>query len=153
MRTRNALSGLFLIAAGTLTGCGPPPVVESTVPPPSEHHGGVLVPLTDKQAYVELLNGKRETKNKVSQTNIVMYLLQPDLKTPFSETPKSVQVKIGTPKGEQLVTLKAEPDSTDPIGSARFVSAPGPYELNQSGGEVTVQVGGKTLSGTFRGPR
>jgi hypothetical protein len=153
MRTRNALSGLFLIAAGTLVGCGPPPVVESTVPPPSEHHGGVLVPLTDKQAYVELLNGKRETKNKVSQTNIVAYLLQPDLKTPFSETPKSVQVKIGTPKGEQTVTLKAEPDSTDPIGGARFVSAPGPYELNQSGGEVIVQVGGLTLSGTFRGPR
>ncbi len=123
------------------------------MPPPSEHYGGVLVSLTDKQAYVELLNGKRETKNKVSQTNIVAYLLQPDLKTPFSETPKSERVKIGTPKGEQTVTLKAEPDSTDPIGSARFVSALGPYELNQSGGEVIVQLGGQTLSGTFRGPR
>ena len=77
------------------------------MPPPSENHGGVLVPLTDKEAYVELLNGKRVTKGKVSETNIVAYLLQPDLKTPLSETPKSVQVKIGTPKGEQLVTLKA----------------------------------------------
>jgi hypothetical protein len=151
---RTISSGLLLVAAGTLIGCGPPAVVESTVPQSSEHHGGVLVPLTDKEAYVEILNGKRETKKgKASESTIVAYLLQPDQKTPFSETPKSVQVKIGTPKGEQLVSLKAEPDSTDPIGSARFVSAPGPYELNQSGGEVTVQVGGKTLSGTFRGPR
>ena len=149
---RSMMPVLFLITAGTVIGCGPA-VVESSVPPTSEHHGGILIPLTDNQAYVELLNGKREKKGKGFETNLIVYLLQPDLKTPYSETPTSVQVKMGTPKGEQVIALKAAADSADPLGSARFVSTPGPFELNQAGGEVTVQVGGKTLSGTFRGPR
>ena len=73
-------------------------------------------------------------------------------KTPIAETPTSVEVKIVTATGEQVIPLKASPDS--PIrGERRFVSASGPYELNQVGGEVKVQVGGKTLSGEFRGPR
>ena len=151
MRMRSSL--LSVITAAALVGCGQPVAVESSVPETSENHGGILVPLTDKQAYVELLNGKREMKGKIADTTLVAYLLQPDIKTPFSETPTSVEVKIGTPRGEQAVALKPAPDSTDPLGSARFVSTPGPFELNQVGGEVIVQVGGKTLSGKFRGPR
>jgi hypothetical protein len=143
---------MYLITAATLIGCSPG-VVESPVPLTSEHHGGILIPLTDNQAFLELLNGKREKKGKGYETNLIAYLLQPDRKSPFSETPTSVEVKMGTPKGEQVITLKALADSTDPLGSSRFVSTPGPFELNQVGGEVTVQVGGKTLSGTFRGPR
>lgn len=149
---RTIASLISVLAAGALIGCGAAPV-ESSVPAPSEHHGGILVPLTDKQAYVELLNGKREMKGNVAETTIVAYLLQSDMKTPLSETPTSVEIKIGTPRGEQVIALKASPDSTDPLGSARFVSPSGPFELNQVGGEVTMQVAGKTLSGTFRGPR
>ena len=149
---RRIVSVLYLITAGTLIGCSPV-VVESPVPATSEHHGGILIPLTDNQAYLELLNGKREKKGKAFQTNLIAYLLQPDRKTPFSETPTSVEIKMGTPKGEEVIALKAAADSADPLGGSRFVSTPGPFELNQAGGEVTVQVGGKTLSGTFRGPR
>jgi hypothetical protein len=149
---RTTLSAMSLIALRTLIGCGAN-VMESPVPATSEHHGGILIPLTDKQAYVELLNGKREKNGKGYETTLVAYLLQSDQETPFAETPTSVQISIGTPSGEQLVALKAAPDSTDPLGSARFVSISGPFELNQVGGEVTVQVGSKTLSGTFRGPR
>ena len=149
---RRIVSVLYLITAGTLIGCGPVNV-ESPVPATSEHHGGILIPLTDNQAFLELLNGKREKKGKAFQTNLIAYLLQPDQETPFSETPTSVEVKMGTPKGEEVIALKAAADSADPLGSARFVSTSGPFELNQAGGEVTVQVGGKTLSGTFRGPR
>lgn len=144
---------IFLIAAGALVGCGDPVALESTVPRISQNHGGVVFPLTDQQAYVELLNGKGEVKGKSYQTTLVAYLLQPDRKTPFAEAPTSVEIKIGTPRGDQVVPLKPAPDSSDPQGSARFVSALGPFELNQTGGEVTVQVGGKTLSGKFRGPR
>lgn len=150
---RTILSAMSLIIAGTLIGCGQPVVVESAVPATGEHHGGILIPLTDNQAYVELLNGDRQKKGKGYETTLVAYLLQPDQKTPFSETPTSVEIKIGTPKGDQVVPLKAARDSADPLGSSRFVSAPGPFELNQTGGEVTVQVGGKTLSAKFRGPR
>jgi hypothetical protein len=150
---RMRLSSICLFIAGALAGCGGPEVVESTVPATSEHHGGILIPLTDKQAYMELLNGKREMRGNVSETTLVGYLLQPDLKSPFPETPTSVEIKMGTPQGDKAVALKAAPDSTDPLGGSRFISAPGPFELNQVGGEVTVHVGGKTLSGTFRGPR
>jgi hypothetical protein len=150
---RKLLSLIDLIIAGALIGCGQGVVVPSSVPAVSEHRGGILVPLTDKQAYVELLNGDRQKKGRVYETTLVVYLLQPDLKTPFAETPTSVKINIGTPKGEQVVVLKPAPDSTDPLGSSRFVSTSGPFELNQVGGEVTVEVGGKTLSGTFRGPR
>jgi hypothetical protein len=149
---RMIFPALCLVAAASLCGCGGV-VVDSPAPPTSELHGGILIPLTDKQAYVELLNGKREKKGKVYQTTLVAYLLQSDHETAFPETPQSVEIKIGVPGGEQLVALKAAPDSSDPQGSSRFVSMPGPFELNQVGGEVTVQVGGKTLSGTFRGPR
>ena len=146
--TVSVLLGIALLAAGVLIGCGAV-VVDSPVPQTSEHHGGILIPLTDKQAYVELLNGSREKKGKAYDTTLVAYLLQPDLKSAFAETPTSVEVKIGTPKGEQRVALKAAPDSTDPLGNARFVSAPGPFELNQVGGEVTVQVARRRFPGRF----
>jgi hypothetical protein len=149
---RTILSLISLVLAGTLVGCNTV-VVETAVPATSENHGGILIPLTDNQAYVELLNGKREKKGKEYQTILVAYLLESDHQTPFAESPTSVQIKIGTPKGDQVIYLKPEPDSADTLGKSRFVSPPGPFELNQAGGEVTVQAGGKTLSGTFRGPR
>jgi hypothetical protein len=149
---RIILSAMSLVLAGALFGCSEA-VVETTVPATSEHHGGILIPLTDKQAYVELLNGKREKNGKDYETTLVAYLLASDHETPFTETATSVEIKIGTPKGDQVVALKPAPDSADPLGKSRFVSSPGPYELNQAGGEVTVQAGGNTLSGTFRGPR
>jgi hypothetical protein len=150
---RTILFAMSVITVGALIGCGPAVVVESPLLATGEHHGGVLIPLTDNEAYLELANGDRLKKGRVFETTLVAYLLQPDQKTVFAETPTSVQVKIGTPKGEEVVPLKAAPVSADPLGSSRFVSKPGPYELNQTGGEVTVQVGGKTLSGKFRGPR
>lgn len=151
MRTILRATGLVVI--GMFVGCGQPVPVETAVPESSEHHGGVLVPLSDKEVYVELLNGERKNKGTTYDTTLVAYLFQSDQKTPIAEKPASVQVKVGTPNGDQLVTLNPAPDSADPLGSARFVSATGPFELTQNGGEVTVQVGGKTLTGSFRGPR
>jgi hypothetical protein len=144
---------ISLVAAGAFTGCGGPGALESKVAATSEHHGGILIPLTDNQAYLELLNGKREKKGKAYETNLVAYLLQSDQKTAFAETPSSVLVKLGTATGKQEIELKPAAEASDPVGSTRFVSAFGPFELTQSGGDVVVQVGGKTLSGTFRGPR
>ena len=80
-----------------------------TLPATSEHHGGVLVALTDKQCYVELLNGKRERKGKDYNTNLVAYILQPDQKTAFAETPTSVEVKMSTAKGDKTIALKHAP--------------------------------------------
>ncbi len=142
------LMGLVFLSSG----CGAP-VVPMTLPATSEHHGGVLVPLTDKQCYVELLNGKRERKGKDYLTNLVAYVLQPDQKTAFAETPTSVEIRMNTPKGDKTIVLKHAPQADDPVGSCRFESAAGPYELSQGGGEITVQAGGKSFTGPFRGPR
>ena len=150
---RSILLAASFMLAGLIVGCGQSAPGTSAVPESSEHHGGILVPLGDKEAYAELTNGDRKKSGATFDTTIIAYLLQPDLKTSFTETPTSVQVKIGTPRGDQVVDLKAAPDSADPIGSSRFISAYGPFDLHQTGGEVTVQVGGKTLSGPFRGPR
>jgi hypothetical protein len=99
------------------------------------------------------LNEGGEWKAKAYRTRIVAYLLQPDQKTPFSSTPTSVSVKLILSKGTQTVPLRPAPVQGDPVGSARFVSELGPFELNQIGGEVIVAVDGKTLTGPFRGPR
>jgi hypothetical protein len=141
---------MTLIAAGALIGCGDSGGGGTKI---GQSHGGIMVPLADNEAYVELLNGNPEKGVKDPGTPIVAYVLQPDMKTPLAEAPTSVEVKIGTPKGDQVVPLKAAPDSGDPAGSTRFLSEPGPFVLNQIGGEVTVQVGGKSLTGKFRGPR
>ena len=149
---KNSTPLLALLACASLSGCGMKPV-ESTAPAPGTVYGGILVPLTNDRCYVELLNDKRERKGKVFQTTIVAYLLQADRKTPLAEEPASVQVKIDTPKGPMTVPLQPAPGSGEPAGTRRFASPLGPIELNQTGGEVAVLVGGETLTGTFRGPR
>jgi hypothetical protein len=151
MRTLSV--AIRVAAAGALIGCGSQAVVDSSVSQSGSHDGGILVPIGENEAYVELLNGDRRKAGKAFETTIVAYLIQADKKTPYSETPTSLEVKIGTAKGAQVVSLKPAPDSADPLGSARFVSTPGPFELTDNAGEVKVQVGGKTLSGRFRGPR
>jgi hypothetical protein len=150
---RAILFAMSVSAAWIVIGCGQDAAVDSPFPTTSVNHGGILIPLTDNQAYVELLNGDRLKKGTSYQTTLVAYLLQADQKTASTEVPTSVEVKIGTPKGDQVVALKAAPDSVDSLGNTRFVSQPGPFELRENGGEVTVQVGGKTLSGKFRAPR
>jgi hypothetical protein len=150
---RTILSLASLMVFGVIAGCDQPAPVPSTVPASSEHHGGILVPLTDKEAYVELVNGERKKNGSTFDTTIVAYVLQSDQKRALAETPTSVQAKVQTPKGEKVIAFKAAPDSADPIGSSRFESALGPFDLHHTGGEVTVQVGGKTLTGTFRSMR
>jgi hypothetical protein len=144
---------ITLCVVGSLLGCDSQQVVESTVPATAELHGGILVPLAESENYVELLNGKSVKKGKALETDLVAYVLKGDRKSPVSELPPSIEVRIDTPKGTQVVPLKSAPDSSDPAGSSRFVSAPGPFQLNQTGGEVTLQVNGKSLTASFRGPR
>ncbi len=139
-----------LAAVLVATGCGTNFLGGPTVAPVSEAselHGGILVPLSEDQGYVELLNGERQRRS--SKTTIVAYLLQNDRKTPATQKPTDFIVKLG---GDP-VPLHPAQDAHDPAGSVRFVSGIGAYELNQQGGEVTVTLDGKTSSGTFRGPR
>ena len=92
------------MTAGALIGCGGQAVVvESAVPATSEHHGGILIPLTDKHAYMELLNGDRLKKGDEHETTLVAYLIQSDQKSAISETPTSAGVTIATPEGGKMV--------------------------------------------------
>jgi len=102
---------------------------------------------------VEILNGTREKKAGATDTTIVAYVLSADQQAAVSPVPTEVVVKLDTSKGTTPVPLRASPDSADTVGRARFVSKAGDFELNQRGGEVSVTLDGKTLTGTFRGPR
>jgi hypothetical protein len=148
----NEVLFLSLLAAGMCSGCGSG-TVPSTVPASSPLHGGILVALPDNQAYIELLNDRRERKGRGFLTTIVAYLLQPDQKTAVTQQAKSFTVKLGAPPGEKALTMRPAPDQSDPVGSARYVSELGPYQLEQIGGEIQVVLDGKTLTAPFRGPR
>src|SRR4051794_27612908 len=141
---RNEVLLLALLTTLSFTGCGGGSQ-PSALPDTSPLHGGILVPLPENQGYVELLNDKRERKGGAFLTTIVAYPLQADQKTAFPRTPTSVTVTMDTPKGKKTIPLLPKPDQGDSVGSARFVSDFGPYELNQVGGDITVAVDGKTL--------
>ena len=143
---------LSLATAGMCLGCGNHPA-PSPVFAASPLHGGILIPLPEDQGYVELLNDKSVPRGRVAHTTIVAYVLQPDQKSPVAQQVQSVIVKLGAPPDAQMVALHPDPDRSDPVGRARFVSDLGRYLLNQSGGEVQVMLGGKTLTVPFRGPR
>jgi hypothetical protein len=149
---RNELVFLPLLIVGICSGCGSG-TVPSSVPASSPLHGGILIPLPENQGFVELLNDKRERRGRVFLTTIVAYLLQSDQKTAVTQQSRSIAVKLGAPPGEKALTMRPAPDPSDPVGSARYVSELGPYQLEQIGGEIQVVLDGKTLTATFRGPR
>jgi hypothetical protein len=140
-------------AVGTFTGCGAGEANPSPLAETSNLHGGILIPLPEDQGFVELLNDRYEKKRAAYLTTIVAYVLQPDKKTAFPKPPTSVSVTLLTSKGKKTIPLLLTPRPSDPVGSVRFVSDLGPYELNQIGGDIAVEVDGKRLTATFRGPR
>ena len=109
--------------------------MDSPVPATSENHGGILIPLTDNQAYLELVNGNRKKGRTSTRRPSWPTCSKPTRRRPSSEAPTSVEVKIGTPKGEQVVALKASPDSADPHGKLSLRLEARLFELNQTGGE------------------
>jgi hypothetical protein len=147
---RFAMAFLFLV--GVCSGCGGEKIVPAQLPT-SNLHGGVLVLLPENGGYVELLNEGSQRRSGVNQTRIVAYVLQHDQKTAIAQQPTSVSVNLALPGGSKAVPLSLAPAADYPVGNARFASEPGPFELDRIGGEVTVAVGGKTLTGAFRGPR
>jgi hypothetical protein len=143
----------LLLLAFALAGCAGE-AVPTNVTGSSHLHGGVLAQLPDNLGYVEMLNGKRaKGKGGAAETTIVAYVLQPDKNTAIATLPTEVSVKMTTAKGPTTVPLRAEPDPADPAGSARFVSAMGPYDLHELSAEVVLTLGGKPVSANFRGPR
>jgi hypothetical protein len=142
----------LLLLASALAGCAGE-AVPTNVTGSSHLHGGILAQLPDNLGYVELLNGTRVKGKGGSDTTIVAYILQPDKSTAIATLPSEVSVKMTTAKGQTTVPLRAEADSADPVGAARYVSAMGPYDLHERSAEVVLNLGGKTVSSSFRGPR
>ncbi len=149
---RNVIATVALLAS-LLAGCGgPEPMVarsDQTSP-----HGGVIVPLPGEQGFVELLNGADAPPiARVRQTTIVAYLLQPDRKTAVASPPQEIAIKLDTQKTPNPIPLPLKLDTTDPAGSARYVSEVGPYEVDRGGGGGTVEVtlNGKPITVPFRG--
>ena len=77
MLTPRLVVSLILMAA--LCGCSPTVYAVARWSATAEHHGGIMIPLTDNQAYVELLNGNRDKKGKgkAFETTLVRCFFQP----------------------------------------------------------------------------
>ncbi len=151
MSSRISLS-LLSFAGLLIVGCdgGTP---KPTVDVKEAVHNGTVVPLPEDLGVVELLNGKPSRTGGNYQATIIAYLLQPDRTTPIESPPKEMIVKIGSAdETAKPVTLKLDPTTSEPTGSARYTSAPGPYEIGRggTGGTVEVTVGGKAVSAPFR---
>ncbi len=144
-------TALLAMACLQMAGCGQPAVLP---PPPESLHGGVLITLPEDQGVVELLNGKPvPASGGKPGYPLVAYLLQPDRKSAAASPPKAMTVKYLAQGEEKSATLVLDPDTSDPVGSARFVSPPTPLvvERGEAGGTIEFEWNGKKVSTSFRG--
>lgn len=146
---RHALSAVVLVVPCLLAGCGGPDP-SKVAPAP---HEGVIVALPEDQGFVELMDGKAgPSKGRRIERPIVAFLLQADKKTAIESPPQEMVVRLDSTKDQKPITLRLQPDANEPAGSARFVSASGPYEVGRGGaGVVEVNLNGKSLKAPFRG--
>jgi hypothetical protein len=110
--------------------------------------------LPQNRGFAELLNGEKGKSTRNSpRVTVVVYFLQPDMRTPLSSLPTNVQVKILAGRDVIMVPLAAEPDANDAVGKARFESKPGAYRISERAGDLIATIDGQSVSIPFRGPR
>jgi hypothetical protein len=147
--------------AGLVTGCGGSVVTEPTAL--RGPHLGTTLQLPDKTGYVELVN-EPEVKDRRSNepTALVAYFLKNDARSPLDPPPTDVRFAIDSGGGResraktgspQVIPLGAEPKSGDPAGAGRFVSKPGPYQLESLRGTLDANIGGQKVSVILPGGR
>ena len=121
-------------------------------------HGGLVVPLPGNSGFAEILNeeptaaaGSRQ-RGRVPKA-VVVYFLGPDKKTALSPAPTSVGVKFVGETAGTTITLGPAPDPKDPVGTGRFASAVGDFDLSGRRAELTADLGGRKVTQEFQGLR
>jgi hypothetical protein len=107
-------------------------------------HGGALIELGDEEYHGELVRDPKEKK-------VTVYILDGEVKDAVPIDAKEVGLKVSNLRPILNLTLKADPQKSDPEGkSSRFV---GTHEQLGSGeklkGEFSVKIAGKDYNNTF----
>ena len=147
---------LVLLATVGAAGCGgyaAPPA--APVPRP---HGGTTLVLPEGLGYAELVNEPEVSGDRAkTPTSLVVYFLAPDGGSALSPLPSevkaSVELSLSRMKKQETLELASHPKSDDPVGSARFASMAGPYNLGVLRGEISGKLGTQTFKLTLAGGR
>lgn len=146
---------IVLIVVACAPGCGagqggspaPGQVVVAFGP-----HGGRAVALPNDQGYAEVVvEPVKASARSVRQVLLAVYLLQPDLKSGLATIPTSISAAVVTPETSEpiAVSLRHDPLTARADASARFASAPGPFDYDELAGELTIELGGQTITREF----
>src|SRR5262249_30639353 len=113
-------------------------------------HGGTIVALPGNRGFAEILNGmKAESRGSA----LVVYFVQPDMKSPLSPVPSDVRLKIQLGRKDSMVRLAPDPAAGDPLGAVRFASPPGNYPWEARENELIATIDGQSVTVPFRPPR
>jgi hypothetical protein len=113
-------------------------------------HGGTIVALPGNRGFAEILN---EVKPEARSSTVVVYFVQPDMKSPLSPAPSDVRLKIQLGRKDSIVRLAPDPATGDPLAAARFASPPGNYPWEARENELIATIDGQSVTVPFRPPR
>jgi hypothetical protein len=148
---------LFVLLGGIgLAGCSG----STQVAKPDERigpHQGTLLKLPEDRGYAEVVNAGQAAKGRSAprqggtQSQIVVYFLDRELKAPSAVSPSNVVVKltIVTGKPAEAVSLDAAPEVGDPLGGKRYASKPGAYQLSSAHCELSATLDGQPFNAEF----
>ena len=153
MRGRYGMPALLLLSL--ILGCGRSFTTPARHTSANGPHGGFAVPLPNQLGYAEVvIEVGTAPRGKEPDSQVVVYFLQPDLKTALAPLPSNASVKLLFPDKEPAtVSLSPQPNPEDPAGTGRFASSPGPYLVDEPIGELTATVSGSPFRGSFTSTR
>ena len=110
-------------------------------------HGGLVFELHGNKGFGELVveyeKGLKRAKGSV-KSQVVVYFLEPDRKSPLAVLPTAVTAKLDLPEGDPVtVALKPERASKDLAGAGRFASEPGKFDYDDLRVELAITLDGQ----------
>jgi hypothetical protein len=152
------MSLVGLLGSLALAGCSGSSSIPATSQDRVGPHQGVLVELPDGAGYAEILNSQANDRRSSGRgrppTQVLVYLLSPDLNSPATTTATDASVKLTLVTNQPMsVPLEPSPEAGDPLGKNRLASKPGPYHLPDVHGELSATLDGRPFSAEFDGSR
>jgi len=129
-------------------GCGGPSEKTITAEdnPRFGPHNGPLVPLTEVDGYVEIVE-----EHTADGLRLVAYFYQTkSAQSALSPTPSEVAISLATPDGSHReVMMEPTPISNESGGDARFISEPIDEAVDPLIGTVNATIQGQTVTASF----
>jgi hypothetical protein len=146
---REPLRATLFLAAALAAGCGG----RSSAPIAAERvavkapHGGTISPVPGDRGFTEtLLEPPLRQGSKAAGSALVVYFLAPDGKAAMATPPSNVSVELMVDRVPKTVTLTSKPKTDDPVGSARFASAPLSLTESRLEGDLNATIDGQSVT-------